>query len=182
MRAPKESLLGDHQLIHYRIRGKELRWLKTLHICFASMWGGATICITVIQFMFEPQLAAEMFAYRTILLLVDTWVVAPAALLCMLTGFFYSAMTNFGFFKYWWIIIKWVVTTGYVVVGFLWLTPWLEMMVRFSRNLPPDGMVPPGTILQSAMNMTVALTQLAVVSLMILITILKPWGHTKWHV
>lgn len=91
-------------------------------------------------------------------------------------------MTNFGFLKYRWIIIKWVVTLGYIVAGFAWLSPWLEMMARFSHTLPPDSAIAPGSILESAANMVVALAQLGVVATMILITILKPWGHTKWHV
>lgn len=81
MRATREELQGDHQLIHYRIRGRQLRWLKILHICFACMWGGATICITAIQFTFRPANAAEMYAYRMILFQIDTFIIAPSMLL-----------------------------------------------------------------------------------------------------
>uniref|UniRef100_A0A7C4EM97 DUF2269 domain-containing protein n=1 Tax=Fundidesulfovibrio putealis TaxID=270496 RepID=A0A7C4EM97_9BACT len=182
MRAPKEMLAGDHQLIDYRIRGRELRWLKTLHICFASLWAGATVCIAAIQFGFDPDTGAQMYAYRSILWLIDLWIIAPSALLCMLTGFFYSAMTSFGFVKYWWIILKWVVTIAYNVAGFLFLSPWLEHLARLSRDLPPAQALPAGSVLLSAAQGVVLGAQLGVVGSMILVTILKPWGHTRWHV
>jgi len=181
-RVTKSDREGDHQLIEYRIRGRELRWLKTLHICFASLWAGGTVCITVIQSGFDPAIGAEMFAYRSIIWLIDLWVIAPSALLCMITGFFYSAMTTFGFVKYWWIILKWIVTLGYNLAGFLVLSPWLERMARLSRDLPPAEALPPEPALFSAAHGAVLGVQLGVVTAMIVVTILKPWGHTRWHV
>lgn len=181
-RVSKTDRIGDHQLIDYRLRGMKLRWLKTLHICFAALWAGATVCITLVQFDFTPENGAQMAAYRSILWSIDKFVVAPAAACCMVTGFCYSAMTSFGFVKYWWVITKWLVTLGYNVVGFLLLSPWLESMARLSREMPAILPVPEGSILLSALQGTVVLVQLGVVSLMVVITILKPWGHTRWHV
>lgn len=181
-RAPKSDLEGDHQLIDYRIKGPQLRWLKTLHICFASLWAGGTVCIALIQFAFEPANGGQMYASRVIMHDIDRIVIAPSALMCMLTGFFYSAMTTFGFVKYWWIIAKWAVTLGYNLAGFLVLSPWLEHMARLSSSLPPAEAVRPESVLLSAAQGGVALAQLGVVTAMIVVTILKPWGHTRWHV
>lgn len=181
-RVSKADRLGDHQLIDYRIRGMKLRWLKTLHVCFAALWAGASVCIVLVQGGFEPVNGAQMHAYRAILWLVDGYVVAPAALLCMVTGFCYSAMTSFGFVKYWWVIVKWAVTLGYNLAGFLVLSPWLKAMARLSATMPPADPVPADSILLSALQTALTGVQLGVVALMVLITILKPWGHTRWHV
>lgn len=182
MRASRDETTGDHQLIDYHIKGRQLRWLKTLHIAFAAMWAGGTVCMAVVEFAYTPRLAAEMAALRTILWLVDLYVVAPSALMCMLTGFFYSAMTTFGFLKYWWIIVKWALTLAYNLAGFLILSPWLAHMARISSALPPEALAPPESALFSAASGVLVLAQLGVVGLMIVITIVKPWGHTRWHV
>jgi len=169
-------------LLPYHIHGRELRWLKTLHICFASIWAGATICIAVIQFAFQPSFAGEMYACSMVMLLIDTWVIAPSALLCMTTGLIYSAMTNFGFIKFWWIIIKWMVILTYITVGFFWLTPWLEAMARQARAMPLDAVVTSHSMQQSTLNVTVVFGQVFVVFSTMALTIIKPWGHTRWHV
>lgn len=174
-------MTAEH-ILHYHIHGRNLRWLKTIHICFASIWGGATICIALIQFAFQPSFAAEMYACSTIMLLIDQYVIAPSALLCMGTGLIYSAMTNFGFIKFWWIIIKWMIILTYIVAGFVWLTPWLEAMVLQARAMPLDAVVTSHSMQQSTLNFAVVIGQVLVVTSTMALTIIKPWGHTRWHV
>ncbi|GFK96072.1 hypothetical protein NNJEOMEG_03946 [Fundidesulfovibrio magnetotacticus] len=181
-RVTKADLAGDHQFIGYRLRGFPLRWLKILHVCFAALWAGATVCLTLVQYGFDPANGAQMHAYRAIVWIIDRDVVAPSALLCMVTGFFYSAMTPYGFVKYWWVILKWIVTVCYNLAGFLVLSPWLERMARLSWFMDPAGPVPAGSILLSALQGVVAAVQLCVVAFMVLVTVFKPWGHTRWHV
>lgn len=53
---------------------------------------------------------------------IYTWVVMPGLFGSILTGLFYSIFTSMGFFKFAWIIYKWIITLNALFWGLLFWT------------------------------------------------------------
>ena len=50
---------------------------------------------------------------------IDTWVVMPGLFGCIATGLFYSIFTSLGFFRFAWVIYKWLVSASALFWGLL---------------------------------------------------------------
>lgn len=88
-----------------------MKWLRILHLISVSIWFGATVCIGVLtifcfyhisidQFLLIAPLIPELYQ-KTIL---------PVAVFTILQGIIYGSLTKWGFIKYRWILLKWILT------------------------------------------------------------------------
>lgn len=48
----------------------------------------------------------------------------PAAIGSVVTTTILCWQTNYGFFKFYWVITKWILTIGLIIFGTFWLFPW----------------------------------------------------------
>jgi len=62
-------------------------------------------------------------------------VVIPGAFGCLITGFLYSAFSNWGFCKEKWLIFKWIVTITAILFGTFFLGPWETAIMEISGTL-----------------------------------------------
>ncbi len=69
---------------------------------------------------------------------IDDFIIIPGAMGCLLTGLIYSVFTNWGWFKYNWIIVKWCINIYGVIFGTFWLGPWLNSLLSISKT---EGML-----------------------------------------
>jgi hypothetical protein len=79
---------------------KEFKWLKTLHVFSACMWGGAAVALVMVQLCIHPVTGDELHLRDLCMKVIDDCVVIPGAFGCLLTGFVYAMLTKWGFFKY----------------------------------------------------------------------------------
>jgi len=152
------------------------RWLKILHIIFASLWGGGSAAIVIIMCLFHPTNAVEMYAKYISLYYVDIYVVGSGVLGCVVTAYLYGKYTSWGFFKHWWLIVKWVTLIGYIVVGLFFFMPWLDKSIEFAKSLPPLQPLGDETIMIKTLHTSMTIFQISVVMFFAFISIKKPWG------
>lgn len=91
------------------MKGKSLKWLRTLHIISASIWLGATVCIgmlTVICFFSLSE--AKFLTIAPFIPELYRATVLPIAIFTILQGIICGCFTKWGFFKYRWVLMKWI--------------------------------------------------------------------------
>ena len=108
------------------LREKGQRVLRVLHILAAASWLGGVLC--VLALVHAAPLAAshdEMIGMLRASVIIGQYVLVPAgAFGTFFTGLAYSLCTQRGFVRYRWITAKWIITTGMLLVGTVYLVPW----------------------------------------------------------
>lgn len=102
---------GERGKGHRFRENRVLKNMKALHILASIAWGGGAFAMQALHIMRTYLVsgpAADMVASCSHF--IDTWVVMPGLFGCIATGLFYSICTSMGFFKYAWIIYKWLIT------------------------------------------------------------------------
>lgn len=152
------------------------RWLKLLHIIAAALWGGGSTSVIIVVCFFHPENHAELYAKYMCLFYIDLFVIGAGATGCFVTGVIYSCYTSWGFFKYWWITIKWVLLIIYMVVGTLWFMPWLSVAIDNAKSAPPLSPVAGETLQAIILHNTITIVHLCLVVLIMVLSVKKPFG------
>ncbi|MCA1702790.1 MAG: hypothetical protein LC808_05770, partial [Actinobacteria bacterium] len=87
------------------------------------------------------------------------------------TGIMLAALTPWGFFRHWWVTVKFVVTIVVTVAGIALLGQWRQEMIDATRSGGPG----PSTALVMA---SVAAT-VTVLAFLAWVSIAKPWGAIR---
>jgi uncharacterized membrane protein len=156
------------------IKGRS--WLKSIHILFSCGWVGGAVCLVLlINIKGTPSSGDELYAVNASLKLIDDFVIIPSALGCLITGSLISWLTNWGFFKHNWIIVKWAVTLSLVIFGTFWLGPWINTMARISASERLLALNEPEYLSCYKLNRIFGLFQHFVLISLVIISVLKPW-------
>jgi len=86
-----------------------MQWMRFLHILSVSIWFGSVVCIFYLAIICFFQLNDNDFL--TVAPLIPKLyqrVIMPAAIFTIIQGVIYGLFSNWGFFKYGWLIIKWI--------------------------------------------------------------------------
>lgn len=124
---------------------KEMKSLiKTLHLLFACLWLGASASIVVLQCLRGwSAKSQELVALNQSFSILDFGLIIPGALGSLCTGFLICRTTRWGFTRYRWIIVKWILTITAIVIGTAFLGPWQLQLVKLSGQLQ-NTLVPSG--------------------------------------
>lgn len=92
-----------------KLKKRGMQWLRVLHILSVSIWFGAVVCISGLAFICFFQLSeADFLTIAPLVPELYQKVVMPAALFTVFQGIVYGVFTNWGFFKYKWVLFKWI--------------------------------------------------------------------------
>ncbi len=106
-------------------------------------------------------------------------VVILGALVCIITGIVYGIFTNWGFFKYRWLIAKWLLTTISLTSAMLFLAPGEEVMLELSKELGNQALQNQAYLIIKAQFLFWSIVQVVLLTLMIICSVFKPWGKRK---
>lgn len=161
-----------------RLSINQKNWLLSAHVGFAALWTGAVLSMFLLSLKNRNSTSADILnALDSAINLLDDWIVIPSAIGSVVTATFLCWMTNYGFTKFYWVITKWILTTGLVVFGTFWLFPWGNAAEKLSEQ---EGLQAFGNPVYGFDAKGVLLgTLIQVLSLVVIITIsvLKPWGR-----
>lgn len=160
----------------YRFRDHHLiKNMKAVHLLSAIAWGGGAFAMQALHILRTSAAAdipPEMIARCS--WFIDTWVVMPGLFGCILTGLFYSIFTSLGFFRFAWIIYKWLVSASALFWGlFFWtgvedaLIAWLGNSVFAGFLLFMRGLILPNSVWASILQTCIILS-------MCLVSIYRP--------
>ena len=151
------------------------QWLKSIHLILSVIWLGAAISMNILRFAWAPSANGDLYAVDHSIAVIDNWVVVPAAWASLLTGFLESWLTTWGFFKYRWVTVKWIVTVAIMIYAPLFIAQWDRNIEAISRV---EGLLAlqNSAYLQYRLLYTLSgIGLIAALALLSVISTLKPW-------
>jgi len=158
-----------------------LRWLKGFHLISVSCWIGGAVALILLYFLKNGVTdGGILYGINQSIHHVDMVVVViPGAFGCLVTGFLYSAFSNWGFFKHKWLTIKWIVTVAAILFGTFFLGPWETKMMEISGKLGMASLNDQSYLFSQKMNVIFGGIQCIVLIITVFISIFKPWKKKK---
>jgi hypothetical protein len=106
---------------------------------------------------------------------VDDYLIIGGAFGALLTGLIYSLWTNWGFFKYPWISVKWGMIILQMLFGTFVLGPCINNNVVIADRLRADALSDPVFIENVRMSQVGGTIQLVLLLAVMVISVQKPW-------
>jgi len=154
---------------------KPRQWLKAFHIFFACTWVGAGICLMLMQWFMKAHDGMELYGVLRSMKFIDDFIIIPGAMGTLITALLFAIFTNWGFFKHWWVIVKWVINLSGIIFGTFWLGPWLNNSVPIAKELGLKALSDPAFVHNQSMNAAFGPVQVATLIFAVFISVLKPW-------
>lgn len=159
---------------------KQKNWLLSAHVAFAALWTGtvSSIFLVALQNRNTPN-GNELYALNSVISLLDVFIVIPSAIGSAITATFLCWLTNYGFFKFYWVIVKWILTTSLIIFGTFWLYPWSEAATSISDTQRLQAFVNPLYVFDTKGVLIGAAIQALCLLVIIGISVIKPWGRRR---
>lgn len=164
-----------------KLKARGLRWLKGFHLIAVCCWVGGAVAL-VLLYSLKKGVAdgGVLYGINQSIHHVDMVVIViPGAFGCLLTGLIYSAFSNWGFFRYKWLIFKWIVTITAILFGTFFLGPWETTMMELSGKLGMASLTDQSYLYNERMNLVFGTFQCLVLMVTIFVSIFKPWKTKK---
>ncbi len=151
--------------------------IKTLHLVSGCLWLGSAASVVVLQCVRGWSDDSRALASLNIeLALLDATLIIPGAVGSLLTGFLICQTTSWHFFRYRWVIAKWIGALSGILLGSVLLGPWQIQLVNLSGGLESSPVPGSPYDLIRLPFTVVGLLQVYMLIAMIVISVLKPWG------
>jgi hypothetical protein len=143
-----------------------------LHVVTSLGWMGqamALLSLLALSLLTADQsvrVAATSMAER-----LDSGLLTPLVNASACTGFILSATTSWGFFRHWWVLVKFAITVILINVGIFVLSGALHASVQAARSGTP---APTWSLVIGSAVMA------AVIAFQVWVSITKPWSWTPW--
>lgn len=164
--------MGAKKISLPKIEGKKLKFMKLLHLLFVSIWTGGTV-VSVILLLKLCNTATESEFYNTVFLLkvVARDVILAGGFATVLLGLVYSLFTKWGFVKYRWVLVKWILT---VAVFRLTAPMYMNYFDKMQSMVMADGLQALATMPYFNWQFLLIGVQLATILLMFVLSVYKP--------
>jgi hypothetical protein len=157
---------------------KPKNWLLSAHIAFAALWTGTVLSMVLIAFRNRNTFNGdELHALNSIINLLDDFIVIPSSIGSVLTATFLCWFTNYGFFKFYWVIVKWILTVMLMLFGTFWLFPWANAATSISDAERLQAFENPLYLFDIKGVLIGCTVQVLCLVVIIAISVLKPWGR-----
>ena len=159
---------------------QEIKLLKVFHLIFIMMWTIGVVLMSILNWKYEALLPKFIYN-QEMSLFIDYVFVIPGAVCAVITGIIYGIKTNWGFFKYKWITVKWILGVLVIIIGTFFLHPIALDILNNTASLPEENYKkflndwsPDIGMLQ-----IMATVQAVVLFFLIVISVYKPWMKKK---
>lgn len=155
-------------------------WLKGFHIFFACAWVGTGISMMVLAMVNgHIQNGDEIYAVNASIKHLDDYIIIPAAFGSLITGLLISLYTNWGFFRFKWVIFKWAATLAQIIFGTFWLGPWTNGATEIADLERGLALQNSTYLYNKQMVLVFGGAQVLLLIAQVLISAYKPWGKRQ---
>ena len=105
-----------------KLSAQGMKLLKVFHLIFIMMWTIGVVFMSILNWKSESLFPKFIYNQETSLF-IDYVFVIPGAVCAVITGIIYGIKTNWGFFKYKWITVKWILGILVIIIGTFILHP-----------------------------------------------------------
>lgn len=163
-----------------KLKGNGIKVLKIVHLLLAILWIGGGLSMMLLLLLTSPQESYEMYMRSVALKLIDDWLIIPGAVGMLLTGVVYGVWTNWGFFKYNWITVKWILAIFMVLSGTFLMGPQVNGNVYPAEEISNYTLQNSEFFANVSQTMFWGLIQVILLIITVVVSVLKPWkGKSK---
>ena len=157
-----------------------LKYLKIIHLICAIIWIGGAFALIFNLCFIHPTTPEGLYICSLSIKLIDDLLIIPGAIGLIITGVIYGIWSNWGFFKYRWITVKWVVIIAQTILGIVIGTQWVNTNVYPIENIN-DYLLNQEVFIRNV-NQTILWGTIQTVCLIIVIwiSVIKPWKKKKY--
>ncbi len=152
-----------------------MKILKIFHLLFAVMWIGGVMALVCIELGTQPTNINMIMMSAIDQLIIDEYFLIPGGIGIVITAIMYGAFTKWGFFKFSWLKVKWILTILLVLLG----AGYMGVQIKYDVKLIQDAMasgIAPDEYFTNIRNIAIAgLVQLVGFILITIISVFKPW-------
>ena len=150
----------------------------TAHITLSVGWLGAVaayLCLAIAGLTsHDPQLVRSAYVSMG---LIGWFVIVPLSLAALLTGLIQSLGTKWGLFRYWWVFVKFVLTTAGTIVLLRHVATTVSRVARVAAESTPLGADMRTLQIQLVIHAAGGLVVLLAATVL---SVYKPWGLTPY--
>jgi hypothetical protein len=167
----------------FKLSLEQKNWVLAFHIGFAALWTGTVLSMFLIALRNNSTANADiLFALNSVINLLDDFIVIPAAIGSVVTATLLCWQTNYGFFKFYWVITKWILTTGLIIFGTFWLFPWGNTAEAIAQSEGLNAFKNSIYTFDAKGLLIGSVIQVSLLCVVIAISTLKPWGRRAINV
>ena len=154
--------------------------LLSSHIVLVSIWLGSLISIILMQLSKHSLLTAtHFFVVDKLIFTLSDSIIMNISIAVAIAGLLFSMFTNWEFFKFYWIIIKWFTIFFLAGIIMFFASPAINGMAALSDVFRAECVSQPdylkfeqGTIIYTSL-------QLLLLVAVIFLSVFKPWGARR---
>jgi hypothetical protein len=151
------------------------KWLKSIHLIVSVIWLGAAVSMNMLRVGWTPTADGDLYAVDHAIAVIDNWVVVPAAWASLLTGFLESRYTTWGFFKFRWVTVKWILTVAIMVFATIFISQWDRSLQAISQAEGLLALQTPAYLHDRWLYTLSGISLISILAFMSVISTLKPW-------
>ena len=162
-----------------KITIRQKRWLLSAHILCAVAWLGAALCSLIFSltalFTIDAHLLNATYVFADIL---DKAILRGGAIGALITGILLSVLTQWGLIRFYWIIVKEIVSVLCIVVGII-ISGWNDNAISLTAHKGLQVFHNPLYLTNRTLVFMGICFQILALSGVIVISVFKPWGQRK---
>jgi hypothetical protein len=151
-------------------------WLFTFHILFVAIWIGAALFTILIRLYNGAMQSDEALTTLHILSNKSDLLIIPSGLGVLITSLIIATMTKWGFFKFRWMTVVWIIFFANIIMGVVVLSPLKKNILAIAEMEGLAALQSPIYIRNHALLTIGGIIQFLLLAYAILIVKLKPWG------
>lgn len=154
-------------------------WLFTFHILFVAIWIGAALSANLLLLYNDQMSNAEALSTLHILIKKLDVLIVPSGIGVLITSLLISTLTKWGFFKFNWMIILWIVLLSQLIFGIVVLGPLTENTLALAESEGLAALQNLAYTRDSALLFVAGTVQVLVLAAAIWVIKFKPWGKRE---
>jgi uncharacterized protein YacL len=163
-----------------KLKGTPRKWLLTLHLLFSAiMLGGAVAFLIMSITAANTSNEGLLKACYTIMHVLAKTSVKYSTIGALVSGILLSVLTQWGLFKFYWIIAKEVLTALSLVLGLVGMNYWSLKAVTLTTAEGLNALHDPAFIVNNNQLWVGIILQIISITAMFIISVFKPWGPRK---
>ncbi len=164
----------------YRLSQKKKSFLVAIHVIAVASWIGGTLGMMLLGLYLQNAANGEQLAYTLVSMeVIDENLLKYPALLSLLTGIMLSVWTQWGLVKYYWVMMKLVLTIMTILIGIFFLNDWTASLAEMVEKMGFSTLQNPDFQKTWLSMIITASFNLICLVLMVFLTYFKPFGKMK---
>jgi hypothetical protein len=152
-----------------------LKWLKIVHIVVLILMFGGIISSTIMRISLPLTNFEHVYAAYTMMMNISDYVVRYGAQGLLLTGIVYGVWTNWGFFRYRWVTVKWAIFMAQTIFGIVFVDRWMVHNMSLLEAERAMALTDPVFVQNHSMIKAGAMGQSGLLLFLIWVSVFKPW-------